>query len=165
MLTESSLKGKGKIIAKLIGKYASSSVLATSVDFSTFHFVLTHGGITAIQSTIIGRLAGALVAFSLHRRWVFKGIEAQGIQFNRMIVHYISGIFLGMALNVFGVWLLNDIFSVNAWSSRVFSAATVWFLVFSYNKNVVFKERIISEQDFADDEIEEENYDSLRTEK
>ena len=39
------------------------------------------------------------------------------------------------------------------------TAASVWFLVFMYNKNVVFKERIIAEQDFS--ELGEEESDAI----
>ncbi len=161
MLTDSSLSQKGKIIANLIGKYASTSVLATTVDFSTFHFAMTYGDITAIQSTIIGRLTGAFIAFSLHRKWVFNSITPRP-QYKSIIMKYVSGILLGMVLNVIGVWVLNEIFHIDAWSARIIAAATVWFLVFSYNKHVVFKEKIISEQDFAEEEEEaEENVESL----
>jgi putative flippase GtrA len=126
------------------------------VDFSTFHLALTYGDITAIQSTIIGRLTGALIAFSLHRKWVFNTIvpthEESFGQYTTIIMKYLSGIILGMGLNVLGVWALNEIVSFDPWSARIIAAVTVWFLVFSYNKHVVFKEKIISEQDFAEEE-------------
>ena len=161
MLTESSLSQKGKIIAKLIGKYASTSVLATTVDFSTFHLVLTYGDISAIQSTFIGRLTGAFVAFSLHRKWVFNTSITSPLRNKTIIMKYLSGIILGMWLNVTGVWVLNDFFSIDPWSSRITAAVSVWFLVFSYNKHVVFKEKIISEQDFAEEEEVEEEIESM----
>ena len=166
MLTESSFLQKGKIIANLIGKYASTSVLATSVDFTTFHFALTYGDITAVQSTIIGRLAGALVAFSLHRTWVFKNLAiteyGEKDSYKKILfLKYVLGIGLGLGLNVAGVWFLNDILNMDAWSSRIIAAVAVWSFVFFYNKQVVFfnlssnsNEKIIADQDFA--EIEEE---------
>lgn len=159
MLTESSFLQKGKIIAKLIGKYASTSVLATSVDLTTFHFALTYGDITAVQSTIIGRLAGAVVAFSLHRAWVFKNLAITEYSENNpykknLFTKYVLGILLGLGLNVVGVWFLNDILGVDAWSSRIIATVAVWLLVFFYNQQVVFKEKIIADQDFA--EVEEE---------
>jgi putative flippase GtrA len=158
VLTESSFLQKGKIIAKLIGKYASTSVLATSVDFTTFHFALTNGDITAVQSTIIGRLAGALVAFSLHRAWVFKNLTtteySEKNSYKKILfLKYMLGIVLGLGLNVAGVWFLNDILEIDAWSSRIIAAVAVWSFVFFYNQRVVFKEKIIADQDFA--EVEE----------
>ena len=154
MLTESSLFEKGKIIAKLVGKYASTSVIATAVDFTVFHFVMTNGGISAVQSTIIGRLSGALIAFMLHRAWVFQKSDTP--QYRTLIFKYIMGILLGMGLNVAGVWFLNTVIGIDAWTSRVVAAATVWSLVFFYNKHVVFKEKIVADQDFAEIEAEEE---------
>lgn len=153
MLTESSFKEKGKIIAKTVGKYASTSVLATLVDFSIFHYAVSDGVISAVQSTIIGRLAGASVAFSLHRIWVFKTIDTP--QYKTLFFKYLLGIIIGLAFNVVGVWFLNDILNIDAWSSRLITAAAVWFLIFSYNKHVVFKEKIIADQDFA--EIDEDD--------
>ena len=167
MLTESSFFKKGKIIAKLIGKYASTSVLATSVDFTTFHFALTYGDITAVQSTIIGRLAGALVAFSLHRAWVFKNLAiteySEKNAYKKIIfLKYVLGIVLGLGLNVAGVWFLNNILDIDAWSSRMIAAIAVWSFVFFYNKRVVFfsasparNQKIIADQDFAEIEKEE----------
>ena len=169
MLTESSFLQKGKIIAKLIGKYASTSVLATSVDFTIFHFALAYGDLTAVQSTIIGRLAGAAVAFSLHRTWVFKNLAiteySQKNSYKRILFFkYVLGIALGLGLNVAGVWFLNDILKIDAWSSRVIAAIAVWAFVFFYNKQVVFfnvsptrNEKIIADQDFAEIEEEEIN--------
>ncbi len=166
MLTESSFLQKGKIIAKLIGKYASTSVLATSVDFTIFHFALAYGDLTAVQSTIIGRLAGALVAFSLHRAWVFKNLAitqySEKNSYKRILFFkYVLGILLGLGLNVAGVWFLNNILKIDAWSSRVIAAIAVWSMIFFYNQRVVFfngiplgKEKIIADQDFA--EVEED---------
>ena len=170
MLTESSFLKKRKIIANLIGKYASTSVLATSVDFTTFHFALTYGDITAVQSTIIGRLAGALVAFSLHRAWVFKNLAiteyseySEKNAYKKIIfLKYVLGIVLGLGLNVAGVWFLNNILDIDAWSSRMIAAIAVWSFVFFYNKRVVFfsesparNQKIIADQDFAEIEKEE----------
>jgi putative flippase GtrA len=152
MLTQSSWIIKVKKITKLVGKYASTSVIATSVDFSAFHYALNHGDATAVQSTIIGRLVGAVVAFFLHRAWVFKINNTP--QSKTFIIKYILGILLGLGLNVYAVWFFNTFLGIDAWSSRVAAAASVWSLILLYNKHVVFKEKIIVDQDFT--QIEEE---------
>jgi putative flippase GtrA len=147
---------KVKTLTKGMGKYGTTSVIATSADFTVFHFVLTQLGLTAVQSTIIGRCCGAIVAFLFHRNWVFKSNAAY--RFNVLALRYVSGVLLGMGLNVAGVWLLNTVLSLNPWIARIATAAMVWLLVFQYNKYVVFNkssETIIAEQDFA--ELEEEN--------
>jgi putative flippase GtrA len=158
-MAQSSINSKVKTITKGMGKYGTTSVLATTADFTVFHFVLTYLGTTAVQSTIIGRSCGAIVAFLFHRNWVFKSNDS--IRFNVLIGRYISGVLLGMGLNVGGVWLLNNLVGLNPWMSRIATAASVWFLIFQYNKYVVFNkktalgvETIIAEQDFA--ELEED---------
>lgn len=152
MLADSSLIDKAKNIVKLVGKYASTSVIATSVDFTAFHFALTYGSISAVQATVVGRLSGALVAFLLHRAWVFKTSNTP--QYRGLILKYIGGIVLGMGLNVLVVWGLNTFLHIDAWTSRIAAAVAVWSLILIYNKHVVFKEKIIADQDFA--EIDEE---------
>jgi putative flippase GtrA len=155
---------KVKTLTKSMGRYGTTSVIATSADFTVFHFVLTYLGTTAVQSTIIGRCCGAMVAFLFHRNWVFKSNAT--IRFNVLITRYISGVLLGMGLNVGCVWLLNTFLGLNPWIARIASAAMVWFLIFQYNKYVVFNKRtalgaepIIAEQDFAEleEDMEEEN--------
>ena len=151
---------KGKSLTNLVSKYGSTSVIASSTDFTVFHFVMTYAGLTAVQSTIVGRSVGAIVAFMFHRKWVFSKTNDAGInnvtdRFSVLIARYLLGVLLGMFLNVAGVWLLNTVFELNPWISRLFTAASVWFLVFAYNNQVVFKERIIAEQDFSELEAED----------
>jgi putative flippase GtrA len=128
---------KVKTITKGMGKYGTTSVIATSADFTVFHFVLTYLGTTAVQSTIIGRCCGAMVAFLFHRNWVFKSNGT--VHFNVLMKRYLSGVLLGMSLNVAGVWLLNTVLGLNPWVARIATAASVWFLIFQYNKYVVFR--------------------------
>jgi putative flippase GtrA len=167
-MAQSSIHNKVKTITHGIGKYGTTSVFATSLDFTVFHFVLTYLGTTAVQSTIIGRCCGAIVAFLFHRNWVFKSNSTH--RFNVLITRYLSGVLLGMGLNVAGVWLLNTVFELNPWFSRIATAASVWFLVFQYNRQVVFhkgspigNEKIIAEQDFSEleDELDDENTEGV----
>jgi putative flippase GtrA len=136
----------------MVGKYASTSIIATSVDFSAFHYALSYGDATAVQSTIIGRLVGAIVAFLLHRAWVFKVSNTP--QSKTFIIKYALGILLGLGLNVYAVWFFNTFLGIDAWTSRIAAAAGVWSLILLYNKHVVFKEKIIVDQDFT--QIDEE---------
>jgi putative flippase GtrA len=131
-------------------KYGSTSVIATLVDFGTFG--LFHPIIGSIYSTIIGRSIGAIIAFLLHRQWVFKA--AKTTLTKRLILKYLAAVLLGMGLNVLGVWFLNHLLLINAWTSRVVTAISVWGLIFLFNKHVVFKEQILNLQDFTDTEME-----------
>lgn len=138
--SDSSILQKIVTFAKLTLKYGSTSLIATSVDFSMFGLV--NPIIGAIYGTIIGRSVGAIIAFLLHRKWVFKA--AQITLTKKLILKYLVAVLLGMGLNVLGVWFLNHIFSINAWTSRITTAVTVWGLIFLFNKYFVFKEKRMS---------------------
>ena len=123
----------------LLTKYSLSSLSATGVDFLAFHLALTLFLLTAVQSTVVGRCAGACVAFGLQRRWVFQCWHAT----NRLalVVKYGSGVLLGMGLNVGAVWLLHNIAGWAPWPARITAATTGWFLIFQFNHRVVFRSK------------------------
>jgi putative flippase GtrA len=154
--SDSSILRNGITFVKLVLKYGSTSLIATLVDFATFGLVNPFIG--AIYGTIIGRSVGAFIAFLLHRKWVFKA--AQITLTKLLILKYLLAILLGMGLNVLGVWFLNHILLINAWTSRIITAVTVWGLIFLFNKYFVFKEKILDIQDF----IQEESTISQNTE-
>lgn len=120
----------------LLSKYGSVSLAATSADFAAFHAVLTYLGCAPVLSTIIGRSVGSVVAFLLHRSWVFR--HAKKKDGNALRIKYVLGIFIGMGLNAAGVWFLNSFAGLEPWPARVASATTVWFFGFVFNKKIVF---------------------------
>jgi putative flippase GtrA len=122
--------------AQLIGKYGSTSVAATTADFAAFHAALSFLGMAPVLATIIGRAIGSIVAFLLHRSWVFRHTRhADG---NALRLRYMLGIFIGMGLNAAGVWLLNGFVGMEPWPARIITATAVWFFGFLFNKKVVF---------------------------
>jgi putative flippase GtrA len=125
----------GKATAQL-GKYGSASLMATSADFVMFHIGLTYLGVTPVLATILGRSMGAIVAFLLHRSWVFKGSKNR--DGNVLRLKYVLGILLGMGLSAVGVWLLNGVLSLDPWPARIVTATAVWFFGFLFNKKIVF---------------------------
>ncbi len=122
---------------RLLGKYCSSSLIATGVDFASFHIALTYLGILPVPATVIGRLAGAVVAFRIQRKWVFHSSERHNAHAMRLL--FASGILIGMGLNVLGVWLLNGIAGLEPWPARIASATAVWLFGFLFNKKMVFR--------------------------
>ena len=142
----SSVVYKAKEFAQLVLKYGSTSIIATTVDLTTFGFVKSAIGV--LYATVAGRLVGAVVAFLLHQKWVFEASQLRLSK--RLIAKYLAGVFFGMGLNVLGVWFLNSILKIDAWTSRVTTAVSVWGLVFLFNKYFVFKEPLVDVQDFAD---------------
>ena len=125
-----------KSAARLLGKYCSTSALATSADFASFHVALTYLGVLPVPATVIGRLAGAAVAFRLQRKWVFGASERRNVHTLRLM--FVSGILIGMGLNVSGVWLLNGFVGLEPWPARIISATAVWLFGFLFNKKMVF---------------------------
>ncbi|GAB4495822.1 MAG: hypothetical protein OHK0019_26030 [Saprospiraceae bacterium] len=120
----------------MLGKYGSTSVVATSVDFWMFHIALTYLEVSPVWATILGRLVGSIVAFLLHRSWVFRSSERR--DGNVLLLKYVLGIVIGMALNAAGVWFLNGILNLEPWPARIITATSVWFFGFLFNKNFVF---------------------------
>lgn len=122
--------------AHLLGKYGSASVAATTADFAMFHVALTFLGATPVLATIIGRSVGSVVAFLLHRAWVFR--HSKNRDGNVLRMKYVLGIFIGMGLNAAGVWFLNGVAELEPWPARIATATTVWFFGFLFNKKIVF---------------------------
>ncbi|MBK9339101.1 MAG: GtrA family protein [Lewinellaceae bacterium] len=121
----------------ILGKYGLSSIGATSVDFSVFQVALAAFFLPAVQATVLGRCAGTLVAFWMHRRWVFR--HSNATNWWALRVKYGSGVLLGMGLNVSGVWLLHDLSGWSPWPARIAAALACWFLLFLFNRYVVFQ--------------------------
>lgn len=127
---------RNKKTVRLLSKYGSTSVAATSADFAIFHVALTLLGSTPVMATVIGRAVGSVVAFLLHRSWVFK--HSQNRDGSVLRLKYVMGIFIGMGLNAGGVWLLNSISDFEPWPARIATATTVWLFGFLFNKKIVF---------------------------
>lgn len=125
-----------KLWGRLLGKYGLSSLTATGVDFTAFHLALTMLLAPAVQATVIGRCAGALVSFWLQRRWVFHAAHATN--WAALAVKYSGGVLLGMGMNVAGVWLLHNLGDWRPWPARITAATATWFIVFLFNHRVVF---------------------------
>lgn len=127
---------KSEKAARLLGKYGSVSVAATSADFAMFYVAMTLSGAAPVLATIIGRTVGSVISFLLHRTWVFRYSKKRNG--NMLKVKYIMGIFIGMGLNATGVWFLNGALGLDPWPSRILTATTVWFSGFLFNKKIVF---------------------------
>lgn len=121
----------------LLGKYGSASIAATSADFTAFHIALTILESTPVPATILGRSVGSVVAFLLHRNWVFS--HSKNRDGNVLRMKYVLGIFIGLGLNAGGVWLLNSAGGIEPWPARILTATSVWLFGFLFNKTIVFK--------------------------
>ena len=122
---------------RLLSKYSLSSLTATGVDFMAFHVALTSFLASAVQATVLGRCLGAVVSFWMQRRWVFQAANAT--RWPVLVVKYGGGVFLGMGMNVGGVWLLHDVATWPPWPARITAAVAGWFLIFLFNQWFVFR--------------------------
>lgn len=123
---------------KLVGKYGLTSLAATTVDFLTSYLCKYPLAMPSLWSTVTGRSFGALVAFLLHRHWVF--VDAEHIKISRLIMRYLAGIALSMFLNVAGTEILYKTLGIEYMISRFLTAVSVWAIVFIFNRKVVFKQ-------------------------
>jgi putative flippase GtrA len=110
--------------------------MATAADFAMFHVALTFLEVTPVWATILGRSAGSVVAFLLHRSWVFKNSKHRDS--NVLKIKYVLGILIGMGLNAAGVWFLNSVLTLGPWPARIATATAVWLFGFLFNKKIVF---------------------------
>ena len=135
MNTSNSLKS----FFKLLSQYGSTSLFATVLDFGVFLFALSFLGSSAVGATLCGRTIGSTTSFIIHKNWVFNHIE--GLLLKPLLVNYFIGILVGTILNLGGVYILNNYVGLSAWPSRIITATTVWFIVFTYNRLWVFKKK------------------------
>lgn len=135
MNTSNSLKG----FFKLLSQYGSTSLFATVLDFGVFQLALSFLGASAVAATLCGRTIGSTTSFIIHKNWVFNHID--GLLLKPLLVNYFIGILVGTILNLGGVYILNNYVGLSAWPSRIITATTVWFIVFTYNRLWVFKKK------------------------
>lgn len=126
---------------KLIAKYGSTSLIATAIDFFIFHCLVYYFYLSPMFSTAGGKIFGSTTSFFLHKHWVFK--HSTHINHSSLLFKYISGILLGLLLNITGVGILNSLFHFEPWPSRIITATSVWGVGLYFNKRIVFKNRKI----------------------
>lgn len=135
-INESAVFHRIKNTVRILGKYCSTSLIATSADFAIFHIAITYISLIPVQATVAGRLTGAMVAFWLQRSWVFRSSGRRSG--NMLRIMYVTGILIGMGLNVAGVWLLNGFLELEPWPARITAAVAAWYFGFMFNKKMVF---------------------------
>ncbi len=117
-------------------RYASVSLAATAVDFLCFFLLGNLSLITNGSAAFISAGSGAVVSWNLNRNWVFKNSE---VERRKKRHRFFTGVLLGILLNAIIVSLLSDLLAMPRMSARMFAALSVWFVVYLYNKRVVFR--------------------------
>ncbi len=117
------------------GKYALVSALSTTVDFSTF-FAL--GKLTDWQisnAAFFGAALGGLVSWSLNQFWVFSHTKGKK---RRTAFRYLVGIALAIFLNGTATGFFCGTLNIQPMIGRVAAALSTWFLIYWFNRKVVF---------------------------
>jgi putative flippase GtrA len=117
-------------------RYASVSLIATAVDFVCFFLLGNLSLLTNGSAAFISSGFGAAVSWNLNRKWVFKD---SSVERRKKRHRFFTGVLLGILLNAVIVSLLSDMLAMPRMSARVFAALSVWFVVYLYNKRVVFR--------------------------
>jgi putative flippase GtrA len=117
-------------------RYASVSVMATMVDFVCFFLLGNLPLLTNGSSAFISSGSGAVVSWNLNRSWVFKD---SSVERRKKRHRFFTGVLLGILLNAIIVSLLSDLLAMPRMSARIFAALSVWFVIYLYNKKVVFR--------------------------
>jgi len=118
-------------------RYHASAFAATVCDFGTTVFLTEIFGVWYTYSTAIGAFAGAFVAFTLGRAWVFVAFDGKR---PNQAFRYVIVALGSMALNTLGVYLLTE----NTGISYVISKSIVAVFIgatynFNLSRNFVFK--------------------------
>ncbi len=117
-------------------KYTIVSIIATVADFSVFK-LLEYANLSFVATaTLIGMLIGTFVTWLLYRYWVFKkSKESEAHQRNNFLV----GQAFSIASNVIMTAIVSDYLGFARLPSRVFTSVLVWFLMYFFNRKIVFK--------------------------
>lgn len=127
---------KTRVDQNMTLQYTIVSLLATSADFLFFWFWTHHFPTSAATSTLLSMAVGAVVSWTLHRTWVFSDSTVKRA---KKMSRYFLGVALSIALNVFFMALLVDILALPEFISRIFSSITVWAIIYTFNRKIVFQ--------------------------
>lgn len=120
----------------MLKKYTIVSLAATAVDFLLFFLLGRWSLFTNGSAAFFSAGMGAVVSWNLNRRWVFAHSE---VKRRKMRYRFFTGVLSGILLNAIIVMILSDMFAMPRMSARMFAALSVWFVMYRFNKKVVFK--------------------------
>lgn len=135
-LQKTSTYVKTRVEQNMTLQYTIVSLLATTADFAFFWFWTHNFPTSAAIATLLSMAVGAVVSWTLHRTWVFSDSTVKRM---KKMSRYFFGVALSIALNVFFMALLVDVFHFPDFLSRVFSSITVWAIIYTFNRKIVFQ--------------------------
>jgi len=119
---------------KLVGKYLTSSTIATLIDWLIFYILSTCTGLLYIISYIISFGTGFIVKFILNKEFTFVIKEYNKKMFLSYCLVNVGTFILGAIL----MWLFVDVIHLVSFTGRVWTTIIVFIYNFLMDKKFVF---------------------------
>lgn len=113
--------------------YCMCGAMGVSIDYAIFWFSV-QSGIWYQGANALGYLAGTLMSFSLNRIVTFDIRD----QIMRRLAIFISIAALGFATSALLLWLLVELFNLNAHVAKLVTLPMVVILQYSLNRCITF---------------------------
>lgn len=104
-------------------RHATTSILATAVDFLTMIVLVSLVGIRAVPATAISASAGAVTSFTFGRHFTYPGARDVAARHQLWRFVLVSG--SSLALNTLGEFLLHDLLGLQYILARVVTSIVV----------------------------------------
>lgn len=131
------LRENHSLIIKQMVRYSISGSIAAMVDIGALFILTEFAGINYLISAAFSFCLGIITVYYLSIRWVFS---------NRRIAkkHHEFGIFImigviGLALNVFFIWILTEFAAIHYLISKIIANIFVYFWNFFNRKYILFR--------------------------
>ena len=140
MISES-LIAKIKKLFLLKAKFATTSLIATSVDVGIFLGLVNYTGLTRVTANIISYSCGMVTNFLLQKRFVF---DLQRSTWSAFLLSALVSIG-GLSLNTFFVWTFSQIPLLGTYPivPKLIATGLVFFYNF-YLKRFVFEKKMFT---------------------
>lgn len=104
-------------------RHATTSILATAVDYLTMIVLVSLVGIRAVPATAISAGAGAIASFTFGRHFTFRGARDVAARHQLWRFVLVSG--SSLALNTLGEFLLHDLLGLQYILARIITSIVV----------------------------------------
>lgn len=119
-------------------RYVVVCAITAGVDYMLF-LLLNHIGVYYLIATVLSSLCSGLVNYSISKLWVFhqQKIDNRLLEF----VCFTALGAIGLAVNVFTMWLFTSIAGCDERVSKIFSIILVFLVMFFSRKYLLFNKK------------------------
>lgn len=129
-----------------LGRYFLASLVALAIDLWIFSLSMRFGGLTWVSAAALGFFAGAIVAYWLSIRFVFRNRvlrDSPGIEFLGFAVIGIAG----LGVTEITLWLGIELLDVVPEVGKLAAAAVTFIFNFALRKLLLFRRRRLLSQE------------------